>query len=281
VSWQRWHFFGGCTGKMTGTPSKTIVFITGAFLGNNCWAEWKSFFEGKGYRTLAPAWPYKGAAPEELRNRQPDAAIALTRLADVTEYFAIIISSLPEAPILIGHSLGGLIVQLLLQRGLGVAGVAIHSFPAQRVRAFTFSFIKEWWGAMGFFTPVRESYLMPFWNWKHAIAGGLSCEQQKEMYYAYAIPESKLLIRDAFKWGKKIDFKRPHAPLLLTSGSHDRMIPAALNYANFKEYRGGDPITEYKEFKGHNHLVFGQSVWREEADYILYWLHGLENSEIS
>ena len=109
--------------------SKSIVLITGAFIGNNCWEEWKPYFESKEYKCISPAWPYKAATPEELRNRHPDHDIASNRLIGLTNHFAAIINTLPEKPILIGHALGGLIVQLLLHRGLGSAGVALHSFP--------------------------------------------------------------------------------------------------------------------------------------------------------
>ena len=100
--------------------NKSLVFVTGAFLGNNCWEEWQDYFESKGYRCIAPAWPYKNASPEDLRNRHPHATLAINRLENLTDYFADIISELPGKPVMIGHSLGGLIVQLLLQRGLGM-----------------------------------------------------------------------------------------------------------------------------------------------------------------
>src|SRR5882672_3115170 len=150
------------TRNMGKTLPTSIVFITGAFLGNNCWDEWKLYFESKGYKCIAPAWPYKDAAPEELRNRHPDAAIASNRLVDLTDYFAAVINSLPDRPIIIGHSLGGLIVQLLLQRGLGAAGVAIHSFAPRGVRTLNFSFLKAWWESIGFFGSAKRTYLIPF-----------------------------------------------------------------------------------------------------------------------
>ena len=262
---------------MPNTLPKLVVFITGAFFGHNCWDEWKLYFESKGYTTVAPAWPPKDCPPEELRNRHPDAAIASARLANMTDYFASIIADLPERPILIGHSLGGLIVQLLLQRGLGVAGVAMHSFPPYGLSIFKFSFIQEWWEALGLITGARTSYLISFIKWHHSIANGMPCEQQKQSYYAYAIPESKRLIRDAFTSLSKINFKPPHAPLLITSGSQDRLVPAILNYDTYKKYKTVDSITDYKEFEGHNHLVFGESFWMEEAVFIFFWLQGIED----
>src|SRR3954462_7196867 len=127
---------------MTSILSKPVLFITGAFVGNNCWDEWKMYFESKGYKTVAPPWPYKDASPEELRNRQPDAGIASNRLAALTDYYANITQGFAEQPILIGHSIGGLIVQLLLQQGLGTCGVAIHPVPPQGIITFKFSFLK-------------------------------------------------------------------------------------------------------------------------------------------
>jgi pimeloyl-ACP methyl ester carboxylesterase len=230
------------------------------------------YFESKGYRTLAPPWPHKEFPPEELRRRHPDAAVASNRLTSLTEHFVSLIAALPEKPVLIGHSLGGLIVQFLIQRGLGAAGVAIHSFPPRRSGIFRYSFIRRWWEAMGFFTSTKEPYLMHFIRWKYSVVNGMTCEQQKESYYAYLVPESKLLIRDAFISGRKIDFRKPHAPLLFISGSQDQMIPASQNHDNFKKYETRSSITDYKDFEGSNHLIFGESMGREEADFILFWL---------
>jgi len=221
-------------------------------------------------------WPHKEVPVEELRHRHPDAAISSNRLLAVTEYFASIIGGLPDKPILIGHSLGGLIVQLLLQRGLGAAGVAIHSFPPRGLSSYKFSFMKEWWEAMGLFTSPRTTYLMSFSRWEAVISNGLTAEQQKESYYAYAIPASKRVIRDAFGYGAAINFSKPHAPLLFTSGSQDRLIPASQIYKNYRKYGVSDSIVEYKDFEGQNHLVFAGPLWREEAVFVFFWLQAVK-----
>ena len=257
---------------MANNLSKSVVFITGAFVGNNCWDEWRIFFESKGYKTIAPPWPHKDAPPEELRNRQPDVGIASNRLTALTDYYANVVEVLTVNPILIGHSIGGLIVQLLLQRGLGVCGVAIHSVPPQGIITFNFSFLKSGWNALGFFTSVKKSYLMSFKGWQYAFTNGMTCDEQKQSYYKFAVPESKLVVRDTISSAAKINFKNPHAPLLLTSGTEDHSIPASLNYSNYKKYQKGNSITDYKEFKGRNHFVLGQPTWKEDADYIINWI---------
>lgn len=255
---------------------KYVVFITGTFIGNNCWDEWQLYFESKGYRCIAPAWPYKDATPEELRNRSADDAISLNTITSLSDHFAAIINSLPEKPILIGHSLGGLVVQLLLQRQLGVAGVAIHSFPPQGVQRFRLSFLKVIWETMMLFSSSRQTYRMPFLKWKYTIANGMDCELQKQLFYKYAIPESKKIIRDVFKCRTKIDFKKSHTPLLFVAGAEDKMIQASMNYNNYKKYESEDSITGYKKFKERNHLFFEHPQWKEEADFILYWLQQIQ-----
>ena len=102
---------GECqTINMANTPAKSVVFITGTFISNNCWDEWKSYFETKGYTCIIPAWPFKDASSEELRNRPAIDGIASNTLTSLTDYFVSIVNELPEKPILIGHSLGGLVV---------------------------------------------------------------------------------------------------------------------------------------------------------------------------
>jgi pimeloyl-ACP methyl ester carboxylesterase len=261
--------------------SKSVVFITGTFISNSCWEDWIFYFESEGFHCIAPAWPHKEASAEELRNRPATDAIALNSIISVTDYFAAIIADLPEKPILVGHSLGGLVVQLLLQRELGIAGVAIHSFPPQGINRFRFAFVKALWQSMMLFTPRAGTYLMSFKKWKYVIANGLSSEKQKQTYYDYAIPESKKIIRDTFKSLTKIDFKKHRPPLLFTSGSNDKLIPASLNYNNFRKYSSRNAITNYKEFNEHTHLVFGVMAWKKEADFILYWLEGIRLTIIS
>lgn len=252
--------------------SNTVLFITGAFVHHSCWDNWRLYFESKGYKTIAPPWPHKTSSAETLRNSHPNAEIASNRLSILIDYYDAIARQLPEKPILIGHSIGGLVVQLLLQRGLGSCGVAIHSVPPQGIFTFKLSFLKAGWGPLGFFTSTRKTFLMSFDQWKYAFANGMDCDSQKEAYYKYAIPESKLIVRDTITRAAKVNFENPHAPLLLTSGSADHTIPASLNYANYKKYNKSNSVTDYKEFKGRNHFVLGQPAWKEDADYVLNWL---------
>lgn len=257
------------------TSLNLIVFITGAFIHHDCWDEWIIYFEREGYRCIAPPLPHKNASAEELRNRPAHDLVALNTIASLTDHFAAIVKELPAKPILIGHSLGGIVVQLLLQRGLGIAAVAMHSFPPAGINCLRFLFLKAIWESMALFTSANKTYLMPFNTWRYTVTNGMLYEQQKDLYYRLAVPESKRMIREAFRCVAKIDFKQPHPPLLLTSGNNDKLIPSSLSYFAYKKYAVGDSIADYKEFKDHSHLIFGHPAWKKEADFIRYWLQGI------
>src|SRR5258708_7495342 len=118
-----------------------IVFVHGAWMTPLCWDKFTGFFEAKGYTCLAPAWPYIDKPIDELR-KNPPPQLAGLGITEIVDHYAKIIQGQAEPPILIGHSFGGLFVQMLLDSGLGAAGVAIDPAPPKGVRAFYPSAIK-------------------------------------------------------------------------------------------------------------------------------------------
>ncbi len=252
--------------------SKTVLFITGAFVSNSGWDEWKTYFESKGYTTVAPAWPHKEGLAKDLRENQPSPEIASIRLKHLVDHYSNIAKSLPEKPIVIGHSLGGLLTQILVNKGLAVAGIAIHSIAPKGVIPTQFSLYKSLWKAAGLFTNTKEAYLMSFSDWQYAFTNGMPLAEQQKSYYENTIPESKMLVREGLSDDALVDFAKPHVPLLFTSGDKDNCTPAGLNESNYKRYKRNGSVTDYKLFEGRNHFVLGQPTWREDADYILNWI---------
>lgn len=258
--------------------SKTIVFITGAFVSHKVWDAWIAYYNSKGYTCIAPPWPYKDASAQELRDRHPnDKDLASLRLNQLVVHYADFIAKLPEKPIVIGHSLGGLIVQILVNRELVSAGVAIHSVPPKGVLSFDWSFIKSIWKPLGYFTSVKKTHLMSLNEWKYAFTNGMSPQEQTHSYEKNTIPESKRVLRDTLTNAAKVDFYKTHPPILFVSGTADLIIPASLNYQNYLRYDRKHSVTDYKEFKGKNHFVLGLPSWHDEANYILEWLEILEH----
>ena len=252
--------------------SKTIVFITGAFVNHACWNNWRTFFESKGYKTLAPPWPGKEGDPATLRSRHPDKALAAISLSDVLKKHISIIQALPEKPILIGHSAGGLMSQLLMNKDLAAAVVAIHAAPPKNVIPYEFSFLKSTAKALGFFTSINDSYMMSFEKWQYAFTNGMSLEEQKATYNAIATPESKRFIRSGLTSLAEINFKKDHVPLLFLAGSKDNCIPAHLSKRIFDRYQSKNSVAEYK-LKERNHYVLGLPTWKEDAEDIFNWIN--------
>ena len=259
---------------METTGSKTILFITGAFVGNNCWDEWKTYFEERGFTTLAPPWPYKDASVAELRSRHPhnDKELARLTIEELLTHYENIIKSLSEKPILIGHSYGGLMTQIFVNRGLAAAGIAIHPVPPLGVFPYEFTFLKAGWKSLGVFTDLDETYMMSFEDWQYAFVNGMPLDAQQKAYDTYTIPESKTVSRGGLSSAAKVDFKKPHEPLLITAGDTDHIIPAHLNHRNYNAYETEESVTDYKVFTGRNHFVLGQPTWKEDADYIYNWI---------
>jgi len=259
---------------MSANQSKTIVFVTGAFVTHLGWKPWQAYFESKGYKTYAPAWPHKEGTAKEVRDRKPnDLPLAKLHLKDVVSHYAKFIEALPEKPVLIGHSLGGLMTQILLNRGLAAGAVVLHSVPALGVIPYEWSFLKAGTASLGLFTSLDKTYMMSFKKWQYAFVNGMKPEDQKAAYEANTIPESKRAARGGLSGTAKINFKKAHEPLLFIAGSTDHIIPASLNKRNYKKYKKNKgSVTDFKEFEGNNHFVVGLPNWQQTAEYAYDWI---------
>lgn len=257
---------------MKKNTSKTILFVTGAFISHSVWEPWIRFFEDQGYFAIAPPWPYKDASADVLRSKHPDVEIGSLKLEELIEFYIKIILEMDELPTIIGHGLGGLIAQILIARRFGTAAVAMHSIPPIGIYTHKISFYKSLFRAMGILSRAKSSYMISLQHWQREITPGMETEEQKASFDRYATPESKLVIRDILTDAARVDFRRLHAPLLIISGSSDSIIPASVNYSNFKSYSNKHSLTSYKEFEGANHFMPGQNGWNEKASFIADWL---------
>jgi alpha-beta hydrolase superfamily lysophospholipase len=258
--------------------SKTVVFVHGMYMTPLCWEHWLDFFQAKGYRCIAPAWPGRDRPVESLRKNHPDSQLGRLTLREVVENIANTVKGLDEKPVLIGHSMGGLVVQLLLQRELAAAGVAIDSAPPQGVITTRWSFIKSNWPHINPFAPQDQPIPMSFERFQYAFVNGLSLDEQRAAYERYVVPESRRVPGESLTKAARIDFTKAHPPLLLIAGSNDHIIPASLNRTNYAKYSRSGSITAFKEFAGRDHFTIGEKGWEEVAEYILSWLSGLEKA---
>lgn len=255
---------------MSKIESKTIVFISGAYVNHACWSDWSKYFEGQGYTTITPPWPGKNGDTATLLAHDPDPELMGITIYDVVQHYINIINTLPEKPIIIGHSFGGLLTQVLLNKGHAAAGIAIHPVPVKGVFPYEINFLRSNAAGLGFFSPVNSTYIMPFKKWQFAFTNGLSLAEQKSSYKALVIPESRRAIRGGLTDGAKVDFKKKHNPLLLLAGTTDQCIPAHLVKRVSKRYKSGS-VVEFVE-KDRNHYVLGLPTWKEDAAFVLNWI---------
>jgi len=250
--------------------SKTTIFIHGMYMTPLCWEKWIDYFDARGYKCIAPGWPGRDKPVDILRKSQLDPLLGSLTLRDVLDHYTDIIGRLDQKPILIGHSMGALVVQLLLQKGLAAAGVAIDSAPPMGVLTLKWSFLKSNWPHITPFVPLGNPIEMTFERFQYTFVNTLPMAEQRAAYDKFVVPESRRVPRESLT--AAIDFTKPHPPLLLIAGSADNLIPASLNKTNSARYWRSASITDFKEFAGRTHFIIGQEKWEEVADYILAWL---------
>lgn len=258
--------------------SKTIVLIHGMFATARGWDAWIKFFEAKGYKVYAPAWPLHEATVAEQKARHPSRALGRLELSQVVESYRSFLKTLPETPILVGHSMGGLIVQILLQEGRGSAGVAIDSAPPKGVLSFRFSFLRANWPVLSPFADENEPFAMDDDQFRYAMANCLSEDVARRFFQESAVPESRLVGKGPLSATAKIDPTLKKVPLLFVAGGEDHIIPPSLNYSNFKDYSDSASLTEFKLFEGRCHWTLNQDDWQSVADYIAGWLVKISKS---
>jgi pimeloyl-ACP methyl ester carboxylesterase len=207
-----------------------------------------------------------------LRKQNPDPQLGKLTLKDVIDDFAGLIQGLDKKPVIIGHSMGALVVQILFQRGLAAAGVAIDSAPPQGVFTAQWSFLKSNWPHITPFVRKSRPIEMTFERFQHTFVNGLPLDKQRAAFERYVVPESRRVPAQSLTSVARVDFRRPGPPLLMIAGGTDHIIPAGLVRTNFARYKRPDSVTEYKEFRGRTHFIIGQEGWEEVADYVVDWL---------
>lgn len=250
--------------------TKTIVLIHGLFMNAKSWAGWKARFEAAGYEVIVPEFPHHSGEPADLRKNIPDGLRTLD-LDGAIAPFEAAIRKLQEPPILIGHSIGGLIVQILLNRGLGAMGVSIDPAPPRGVFTSKWSFIKA---NLPTVSPFKgNSPCLPSVRWfQYAFCNTLTIEETQRIYDEFVVPEARNIPRQSTMKAGKADWAKQHAPLLIIAGGKDNIVPASLNRSNFKKYKPGTGVCEFKEFPEATHMLCGLPGWEEIADYIKAWI---------
>ena len=249
--------------------SKTIVLIHGNFVTNNSWSEWKRHYEQKGYTVYTPVNPGHEGNPADLRaNVHPD--LVKTGFIDVVNNIAKLIDSLPEKPLIIGHSMAGMVTMKLIEMGKGAAGVSIDGAPPKNVFP-PFQTLKTVLPAFGFFSSAK--YFMGSRKWyDYAFFNTLPGAEKEKAFEKFAVPESYKVSRElVLNSFSNIDFKKAHAPLLFIGGGSDNIFPPNLTKTIAGKYKDASSRVDLQIFEGKSHFICGEAGWEKVADYILDW----------
>lgn len=255
---------------------ENVVLIHGMWMTPRSWQRWVDRYTAKGHHVLAPGWPGLDRAPEELR-RDPSALEGLGIEACVDHYEQII-RGLDRPPVIIGHSFGGLFTQLLLDRGLGAAGVAIGTAPPKGVVLLPPSTLRA--AAPALKNPFNRNGLAPLsrkqFRWR--FTNTLSQAESDAVYDEHYVPgTNRAFFEAAFAnltpgSPATIDFENPaRPPLLLLVGGKDHISPPALNKTLLRLQHRAPATTESKQYPDRTHFMAGMDGWEQVADDALDW----------
>lgn len=250
---------------------KDIIFIHGMFQNPTSWTAWERYFGERGFQCEALAWPLHEGEPSHLRNHPPEGLGDLHLDDVVTDLEARLLKF--DKPIVIGHSVGGLIVQLFANRNLISLGVAISSVAPNKMLDFDWNFIKN---SALIANPFKgnESFYMDEKSFHDSFANTLSKEASKEAWFKFATHDSRNILRDCLGKPGEINLEIPHVPLLFIGGEEDKIIPDSLVRKNAEAYRDESSVVDYKIYSGRSHFICGESGWEEVAEYIYIWIKG-------
>jgi pimeloyl-ACP methyl ester carboxylesterase len=256
------------------TPD-TVVLIHGLWVTPRSWEQWIPYLEGRGYRVLAPAYPGFEVEVEAL-NADP-APIEAVTLKGIVEHLSTLIGGLDSPPILIGHSAGGAITQILLDRGFGAAGIALNSAPTEGVTTVPWSQVRSTLPVLKNPANRHRAVAFTFEQWHYAFTNTVEEAESRRLYERYAIPAPGQIVWNGvlanFQPGHQdawVNYKNDdRAPLLFVAGTDDHIMPPKVQRSNAKHYKS-NTITEVVEFPG-PHFMPGLPGWEKIADHALEW----------
>jgi len=255
--------------------AETIVMIHGMWGGGWHWESYKKYFEGKDYHCITPTLRFHDMNPKEPPNPQ----LGTTSLLDYAEDLEKEINKLDTLPILMGHSMGGLLVQILGSRGLAKALVLLAPASPHGIIALKPSVIRGFWSGLTKWGFWRKPMRQTFNEATFSILQLLTVKEQKEIFNRFVYESGRAVCEIGF-WFldsngvAKVDESRVTCPILVIAGAQDRITPVSVVRKAADKYRA---VSTYKEFASHAHWVVNEPGWPEIAKYISAWLNEVLN----
>jgi pimeloyl-ACP methyl ester carboxylesterase len=251
-----------------------VVFIHGLWLLPSSWDRWAERFAGAGYAPVAPGWPDDPATVEEAR-ANPDVFAGKT-VGRVADHVAAVIARLERKPAVVGHSLGGLLTQIVAGRGLAVASVAIDPAPFRGVLPLPLSALKSAFPVLRNPANRKKAITLTYDQFRFGWANALSEGEARELHETFhvAAPGAPLFHAATANLNPRTEAKvdsrnAARGPLLIVSGEKDNTVPWAIANASYSKQKRNPGVTEIVEIPGRGHALTIDSGWREVADTAL------------
>jgi alpha-beta hydrolase superfamily lysophospholipase len=258
------------------TPD-TVVFVHGLWMTPLSWEAWAARYEAKGLKVLAPAWPGFEGDLEQLR--KDPSGVAGLGMAEIVDHYDGIIRALDAPPIIVGHSFGGLFTTLLLDRGLGAAGVSVHGAPGKGIPRLPLSTLKVALPILGNPLNLKKASMPTEKQFHYSFGNLLSAAESKAVYDRYCAPAANRVLFQGASANvapgspAKVHWANSNrAPLLLLGGGKDHVVPLAVTRDIHKRYaKHSTAVTDIVEYPDRSHHTVGDPGWEAVADRALDW----------
>jgi pimeloyl-ACP methyl ester carboxylesterase len=218
-----------------------MVLIHGAWLSARSWENYSDYFAKRGFGVSAPEWPRKVGDVEDIRD-SADRSAGLG-VDEIVDHYDELIRAFDQAPVLVGHSYGGLFVELLLDRGLGRAGVALSPAPSKGILRLPLSTLRSASPALAHPSKWHGVVTLTLEEFTYSFVNTFTPNEAAAAYERYAVPETGQIFYEA-GFGNfhlhpptEVHFEyAQRAPLLIVGATQDHTVPASLSYALFGRY---------------------------------------------
>ena len=259
---------------------RSVVLIHGAWLAPRSWENFETYFKEKGYEVFVPEWPRKADGVEA--QRQDPTKLNGLGITEIVDHIEGYVREIPEPPVIVGHSFGGLFTLMLLDRGLGAAGVAIDPAPPKGILTLPPSQLKAASPALAHPSARKRTVMLTLDQFTYGFVNTFPTEDASAAYDRYAVPETGRIFYEAAlanfnpRAANRVDFAKPdRAPLLITAGENDHTVPASVSRSIYKKYAKSPAQTELLELPGRSHLLMTGPGWEEVAEKINVWIESV------
>ena len=259
------------------TGRTPVVLIHGLWLLPSSWANWAQLFEEAGYAALTPGWPDDPETVQEAR-ANPD-VFAKKTLGQIADHTAEVIGKLDKKPAVMGHSTGGLVSQLIADRGLSAVTVAIAPGPFRGVLPIPISALRSVMPVLKNPLNRGRAVTLSVDEFKYGWTNALGEDEAKRLYETYHVAAPGVALMQQANANlnpfteAKLDPKNPErGPLLIIEGEKDHTVPWAIANASFKRQQRNDGVTEIKKIPNRGHSLTIDSGWREVAETALQFV---------